>query len=55
MTGNKWNKGDGGVHIINNTGSELPFTGGIGTAIFYALGGALVLGAIVFLSRKRVK
>lgn len=46
---------NGGVHIINNTGSELPSTGGIGTAIFYALGGALVLGAIVFLSRKRVK
>lgn len=45
----------GGVHVINNTGSELPSTGGIGTAIFYALGGALVLGAIVFLSRKRVK
>ena len=45
----------GGVHIVNNTGSELPSTGGIGTAIFYALGGALVLGAIVFLSRKRVK
>lgn len=55
MTGNKWNEGDGGVHIVNNTGSELPSTGGIGTAIFYALGGALVLGAIVFLSRKRVK
>lgn len=46
---------NGGVHIINNTGTELPSTGGIGTAIFYALGGALVLGAIVFLSRKRVK
>ena len=45
----------GGVHIVNNTGTELPSTGGIGTAIFYALGGALVLGAIVFLSRKRVK
>ncbi len=55
MTGNKWNEGDGGVHIVNKTGSELPSTGGIGTAIFYALGGALVLGAIVFLSRKRVK
>lgn len=55
MTGNKWNEGDGGVHIVNNTGTELPSTGGIGTAIFYALGSALVLGAIVFLSRKRVK
>ena len=53
VNGGFWQSG--GVHIVNNTGSELPFTGGIGTAIFYALGGALVLGTIVFLSRKRVK
>ena len=55
VNGDTWHEGDGGVHIVNKTGSELPSTGGIGTAIFYALGGALVLGAIVFLSRKRVK
>lgn len=55
VNGDTWHEGDGGVHIVNNTGTELPSTGGIGTAIFYALGGALVLGAIVFLSRKRVK
>lgn len=55
VDGGIWHEGDGGVHIVNKTGSELPSTGGIGTAIFYALGGALVLGAIVFLSRKRVK
>ena len=37
-------------------GSLLPSTGGIGTTIFYALGGALVLGVIaVFLARKRAK
>ncbi|MBM6696863.1 SpaH/EbpB family LPXTG-anchored major pilin [Bifidobacterium pullorum subsp. saeculare] len=53
VNGGIWQSG--GVHIVNNTGSELPSTGGIGTAIFYALGGALVLGAIVFLSRKRAK
>lgn len=53
VSGGIWQSG--GVHIVNNTGTELPSTGGIGTAIFYALGGALVLGAIVFLSRKRVK
>ena len=53
VSGGIWQSG--GVHIINNPGSELPSPGGIGTAIFYALGGALVLGAIVFLSRKRVK
>ncbi|GAA0829946.1 putative collagen-binding protein [Bifidobacterium pullorum subsp. gallinarum] len=55
VDGGIWHEGDGGVHIVNKTGNELPSTGGIGTAIFYALGGALVLGAIVFLSRKRVK
>ena len=46
----------GGVHVVNHTGSLLPTTGGIGTTIFYALGGALVLGVIaVFLARKRAK
>lgn len=46
----------GGVHVVNKTGSLLPTTGGIGTTIFYALGGALVLGVIaVFLARKRAK
>ena len=47
---------EGGVHVVNKTGSLLPTTGGIGTTIFYALGGALVLGVIaVFLARKRAK
>ena len=46
----------GGVHVVNKPGSLLPTTGGIGTTIFYALGGALVLGVIaVFLARKRAK
>lgn len=46
----------GGVQVVNKTGSLLPSTGGIGTTIFYALGGALVLGVIaVFLARKRAK
>ena len=47
---------EGGIHVVNKTGSLLPSTGGIGTTIFYALGGALVLGVIaVFLARKRAK
>ena len=47
---------EGGIHVVNKTGSLLPTTGGIGTTIFYALGGALVLGVIaVFLARKRAK
>lgn len=40
--------------IVNRSGSTLPSTGGIGTAIFYTLGGLLVIGAIIlFISRKR--
>ena len=40
----------------NNAGTELPSTGGIGTTIFYVLGGALVLAAVVLLvTRKRMR
>lgn len=45
----------GGYQVINMTGSLLPSTGGIGTTIFYVIGGLLVIGAIVLLvTRKRV-
>lgn len=45
-----------GVHVVNKTGSMLPETGGVGTTIFYTLGGILVLGAIVLLvTKKRMK
>lgn len=44
------------VTIENNAGTELPSTGGIGTPIFYVLGGALVLAAVVLLvTRKRMR
>ena len=43
----------GGVHIINNAGQELPSTGGIGTTIFYVAGTVLVVGAAVMLVAKR--
>lgn len=47
---------NGGVQIINNTGSELPSTGGIGTTIFYIVGGVLVVFAVVLLvTKKRMK
>lgn len=47
---------EGGVQVENNTGSELPSTGGIGTTIFYIVGGALVLFAVVLLvTKKRMK
>ena len=39
--------------IENNTGSTLPETGGMGTTIFYVLGSALVLGAVVLLVTKK--
>lgn len=43
------------ANIINRTGTELPSTGGIGTTIFYVLGGLLAAGAVVFLiTNKRV-
>ena len=43
------------VDIENVAGNKLPSTGGIGTTIFYALGGILVLAAVVFIiSRKRM-
>jgi len=41
--------------IVNNKGSVLPSTGGIGTTIFYVSGGALILGAgIVLVTKKRM-
>ncbi len=40
--------------IVDNSGTVLPSTGGIGTTIFYIVGGILVLGAgVVLLARKR--
>lgn len=55
MEGTTWAQGDGGVQITNNTGTEMPSTGGIGTTIFYVLGSVLALAAIVLLiSKKRM-
>lgn len=42
--------------IINNSGSVLPSTGGIGTTIFYMLGVLLTVGAgIVLITRRRMR
>ena len=44
------------VLIVNMTGTELPSTGGIGTTIFYVIGGILVLGAgVVLVAKKRMR
>lgn len=39
--------------IVNNEGIKLPSTGGIGTTIFYVVGGLLMAAAIVLLSVKK--
>jgi fimbrial isopeptide formation D2 family protein/LPXTG-motif cell wall-anchored protein len=47
---------DGSVatNIVNNTGATLPSTGGIGTTIFYILGGIIMAAAaILFVAKKR--
>jgi fimbrial isopeptide formation D2 family protein/LPXTG-motif cell wall-anchored protein len=43
----------GTVTIQNNTGTELPSTGGIGTTIFYVAGIVLVLGAAAIIIARR--
>lgn len=45
--------GQGGVAVANNTGVQMPSTGGIGTTIFYALGGLMVVAAGILLVTKR--
>lgn len=45
----------GTIVVENNSGTELPSTGGMGTTIFYTLGGVLVVGAAILLvTKKRV-
>ncbi len=41
------------VTIENNKGTELPSTGGIGTTIFYVIGGVLLVGAAIILVARR--
>ncbi|MCI6889663.1 MAG: isopeptide-forming domain-containing fimbrial protein [Ruminococcus sp.] len=43
------------MEVENNSGSTLPSTGGIGTTIFYVLGGTLVVGSgIALVTKKRL-
>lgn len=43
------------TNIVNKTGSTLPETGGVGTTVFYLLGGLLAVGAgVVLVTKKRM-
>ena len=50
---NKTDKALFKANIANNKGTTLPSTGGIGTTIFYVVGGTLVAGAVVLLITKK--
>ena len=41
------------TNIVNKQGIELPSTGGIGTTIFYVIGGIMVAGAAIALITKK--
>ena len=44
------------VKVLNNTGSILPSTGGMGTTLFYIFGAILVVGSgVVLITKKRMK
>ena len=44
------------VKVLNNTGSILPSTGGMGTTLFYIFGAILVIGSgVVLITKKRMK
>ena len=51
----KYGSSTGDVKVENQTGTELPSTGGIGTTIFYIIGSLLAVGAVILLvTRKRM-
>lgn len=52
-TGNDGKYENGGVQVVNEAGAQLPSTGGMGTVMFYVLGGVLVVAAGVLLVTKR--
>lgn len=51
VSGDEWT--NGGLKVVNETGTLLPSTGGIGTTIFYIVGGVLVAAAVVLLVAKK--
>lgn len=47
------NQVTGGVRVLNETGPQLPSTGGTGTTVFYILGGGIAVAALVLLIVKK--
>lgn len=45
--------GNLGIGVANGMGNTLPSTGGMGTTLFYAIGGIMVLAAVVLLMTKK--
>ena len=41
------------AQVVNNKGSELPKTGGMGTTVLYAAGTLMILAAAAFLVMKK--
>ena len=53
-TDSKWVEGmSTGIHVINKSGTTLPSTGGMGTTVFYVVGGGLMAVAVVLLVTKK--
>ncbi len=54
MEGTTYNPANnGGLHIVNQSGTVLPGTGGMGTTLFYIVGGGLMVAAFVLLVAKK--
>ena len=53
LTSNTWSEADHGVAVENNAGAILPGTGGMGTTLFYVIGGGPMVAAVVLLVTKK--
>lgn len=53
ISGDLGSVANGVITVVNNSGSELPSTGGIGTTIFYVVGGLMMAAAVVLLATRK--